>query len=202
MVIFPTSVPTHAECSQTHKTETHPSSDCKDGKPLFGVNGRSSPWFTGTPIGPTKPYFPLPRAHIPETKLSWPTLLFDMPHSPCCTARRMQAGRWGIPRSSHQPNQLPHHTQSMGSRSRLPSLKSASLHAEFTQGCKILGSHWNIQGICFPRRFQLCSKDSPHWERTQQLHQQKVPLLRALLRPGRGCHLCPCSLHLFPKPFD
>lgn len=92
----------------------------------------------------------LPQAHIPETKSSWLSLLFDMPHSPCSTTLCMQAGHWGIPRSSRQPNQLPHHTHRMGSRSEFPSLKSSLLHAELMQGCKILESHWNTQGICFP----------------------------------------------------
>lgn len=78
---------------------------------------------------------------------------------------------WGIPRSSHQPNQLPHHTRRMQSTSPFPSLKRTLLHAELMQECKILGSHWNIQGICFHQRSHgnLYSKSSPRWERTQWL---------------------------------
>lgn len=184
--------------------ETEPSSDCKDGKSLFGVNGGSSPWDTGNTCGTNKALFPPCHKHTPETKSSWPSLLFGMPHLPCCTTLCVQAGHWGIPRALHQPSHFPHHTHRMGSRSQFPSLKSTLLHAKFMQGYKVLGSFWNTQGICFPQRFPktLYSKASPRWERTQRFCQQKAPLLRALLRLGRGCHLCPCSLCLFLTLFD
>lgn len=103
----------------------------------------------GTLMELTKPYFPPPQVDTPGTKPSLSGLLLGVPHSPCSTTLWMQYGLWGTSRSLHQPGCLPHHSHRMGSRSQLPSLKSTLRHTEFVKGCKVLGSLWNTQGICF-----------------------------------------------------
>lgn len=169
--------------------ETQLSSDWQDGKSVFSVNVGSSSWFTGASVELTKSYSP----HHKHTKSSRPSLL-----SPCCTTPISQLGTEGCPGLHISPSNSPITHPAWGADPS--SLPEKVLY--YTQSLCNSAKPWEAIDIAKKFSFPRKSRVSPHWEKTQQLCQQKAPLLKAQLSLSRGYHLCPCSLHLSLKPSD